>query len=508
MTGDELRVITSHREDGDGLGAVQGMEHIRALLNQPGKVVRLVGLSGVGKTRFLQALFDARVGQGALDPVLAIYTNTSDNPEPQSRTLATNFVAAGARAVLVIDNCTRELHRSLTEVCRAQASKLSLITVEHDVRDDTPEGTDVFTLEPSSANLIEKLIARRFPELSSVSVHTIAENSDGNARIAIALAGTVGKNETISTLPDEELFRRLFQQGYGHDDSLLVAAQAMSLVYSFDGENISDDDAAELVRIGGMVNKTAQDMYHHAATLYERDLVQRRGVFRALLPHALANRIAKSALKSIPPSIVDAHLVQAAPARLFRSFSRRLGYLSDSPEAVSIATKWLAEDGLLANVAGLNSLGKEVFQNVASVAPEAALTAIERAFSGPNRETAAIECRYLTRLLRLLAFEPKMFERCTALLAAIADAEDTEGNNSEAARNVFQSMFPLYLSGTHATIEQRLAVIKPLILSGDPKRRSLGLKSLGASLEGMHFGSPYDFKFGSRARSRLLAEVT
>jgi hypothetical protein len=213
-------------------------------------------------------------------------------------------------------------------------------------------------------------------------------------------------------------------------------------------------------------------------------------------------------LKSIPPSIVDAHLVQAAPARLFRSFSRRLGYLSDSPEAVSIATKWLAEDGLLANVAGLNSLGKEVFQNVASVAPEAALTAIERAFSGPNRETAAIECRYLTRLLRLLAFEPKMFERCTALLAAIADAEDTEGNNSEAARNVFQSMFPLYLSGTHATIEQRLAVIKPLILSGDPKRRSLGLKSLGASLEGMHFGSPYDFKFGSRARSRLLAEVT
>jgi ATP-dependent Clp protease ATP-binding subunit ClpA len=59
------------------------MKRIRDLLRQPRSVLRLVGLSGVGKTRLVQALFDDRVGEGSLDPSLAIYTNLSDEPDPQ-----------------------------------------------------------------------------------------------------------------------------------------------------------------------------------------------------------------------------------------------------------------------------------------------------------------------------------------------------------------------------------------------------------------------------------------
>jgi hypothetical protein len=57
--------------------------------------------------------------------------------------------------------CTPELHRSLSNVCRASGSKLSVITVEYDAREDLPEGTDAFTLEPSSSDFIKKLVARR-----------------------------------------------------------------------------------------------------------------------------------------------------------------------------------------------------------------------------------------------------------------------------------------------------------------------------------------------------------
>jgi hypothetical protein len=499
LVDDHLRVLTGEKNYADGLGAVAGIEHTRALLNVPGKVVRLVGLSGVGKTRFTQALFDSRVGQHGLDPSLAIYTNLPDNPDPHPRNLATDFVNAGDRGILVIDNCTSELHRRLSEVCRAPGSKLSLITLEHDVRDDTPEGTDVFRLEPSSVGLIEKLVARRFPEVSPVSVRTIAENSDGNARIAIALAGTVGKNETISALPDEEQFRRLFQQGNAEDGSLLLAAQAMSLVYSFQGENVSDDKDAELVRLGSIVGKTALEMYRHAATLHDRGLVQHRGVWRALLPQALANRLAKSALKCIPPGTIDAHLVQGAPARLLKSFSRRLGYLSDSAEAILTARKWLAPDGLLANVANFNDLGRAMFENVAPVAPEAALSALERVLLGPDGDAALPGCKHFPRLLRLLAYDAAVFERCAALLQKIAVVEDVE-DKSQGARSIFVSLFSLYLSGTHATVEQRLAAIKPLLLSDDPNEQSLGLKALGAMLQATHFGSTYGFEFGSRVR--------
>ena len=66
-----------------------------------------------------------------------------------------------------------------------------MITVEYDIREDQPEGTEVFELEPSSIDLIEKLAKHRFPHLSPVDLRTIAEFSGGNARIAIALAGTI-----------------------------------------------------------------------------------------------------------------------------------------------------------------------------------------------------------------------------------------------------------------------------------------------------------------------------
>jgi len=53
---------------------------------KPGRVVRLVGLSGVGKTRFVQALFDNRIGERSLESSWAVYANlpTIRKPQPQA----------------------------------------------------------------------------------------------------------------------------------------------------------------------------------------------------------------------------------------------------------------------------------------------------------------------------------------------------------------------------------------------------------------------------------------
>ena len=139
-------IKTGDRDDGDGLSAVDGINRIRAILREPGHVVRLVGLSGVGKTRLCEALFDEKIGKASLDPSLAIYTNVAEGPDPPPVGLASDLIAARTRAILVIDNCPFELHRQLTNVARAKDSKISVITVEYDIRDDQPEGTEVFAL--------------------------------------------------------------------------------------------------------------------------------------------------------------------------------------------------------------------------------------------------------------------------------------------------------------------------------------------------------------------------
>ncbi len=404
---DQARIKAGDKDEGDGLNAVEGINRIRAALREPGHVVRLVGLSGVGKTRLCEALFDATIGKDSLDPSLAIYTNVAEGPNPPPVGLASDLIVGRTRAILVIDNCPFELHRQLTDVVRAGNSTISVITVEYDIRDDQPEATNVFVLDSSSLTLSEKLVQRRYPEISQIDAGTIAEFSGGNARVALALASTVGRNESISGLSDADLFKRLFQQRHEHDPDLLLIAQACSLVYSFEGVKTKGEEA-ELPILSDLISKSVQEVYASLAELKRRDLLQERAEWRALLPHAVANRLAALALQNIPADTIKDALVTNAPVRLRRSFSRRLGYLDTSKEALAIVEPWLAPGGMLADVPNLGKDERAMLANVAPIMPDATLAAIEHALQGADEATLK-KSMHLTHLLRSLAYDPAQF---------------------------------------------------------------------------------------------------
>ena len=366
-----------------GIGTLSGIERVRSVLGAPGASVRLVGLSGIGKTRFVQALFEERVGRGALDPAWALYTDVAHGPVPDPTVLATQLRHERRRAILVVDNCPADVHRQLTEACQGTGSTVSLITVEYDIRDDQPERTEVVRLEAASTALAGKLVGSRYPAISEVDVGKIAEFSGGNARIALALANTLERGGTLVGLSDEQLFLRLFQQQHAEDKDLLAVAEACSLFYSFNGED-AEDETGELSIIAELSGTGIGKVCRAVAELGRRDLMQSRGVWRALLPHAVANRLAKRALQDIPTPLIEARLRRLSLERLLRSFSRRLGYLHDSSQAVRIAERWLSPEGLLANACGLDHSGWAILVNIAPLAPERVLARkIHEACHGP-----------------------------------------------------------------------------------------------------------------------------
>lgn len=499
---EKARIVSRTTGSREALSVEKGIAAMRNVLAEPGGIVRLIGLSGTGKTRLVQALFDSRLGEGALDRSIVLYTDQGQEPTPSARDMIHRLAASGLRAVVVVDNCNPESHRILAQMIGTNNSQLSLITVEYDVADDEPEETQVFLLEPASEQVVEEILKRLCPQLSQTDRQRIAEFSGGNARIALTLARTVKSHETLGRLNDLELFKRLFYQRQGGGESLMRAAEACALVYSFDGETLDGDDA-ELSVLAQLADLPIRELYRQVDTLRSRDLVQRRNRWRAVLPQAIANRLARQALERIPPDLVIQTFSPIGRERLLKSFSRRLGYLHDCERARKIAESWLDQSGWLSNPAKLNELGIILFQNIAPLAPGYALQAIESAAlgkDGANFLSPEFSNRWKwAALLRSIAYEPEQFDQATILLARFFAAEPADYNHNS-SRDVFKELFHLYLSGTHAPVEQRIAVIRKLLEGEDVSLQKCALVALDAMLEAWHFHSSHDFSFGARSR--------
>ncbi|HEY3700067.1 MAG TPA: hypothetical protein VGK97_12080, partial [Spongiibacteraceae bacterium] len=175
-----LRLHDRTTSGSEGMAVQDGLAKLQALLTAPGGCVRLAGLSGVGKTRLVQALFDPRVNQASLNPTEVFYTDMSEGPVPDPAGMAEQLIAGRTRAILIVDNCPPELHNQLARVCSGAHSTISLLTVEYDVRDDLPNETSAFRLEPASEEIIKKLIGKRFSHIAQVDAQTIAKFSGGN----------------------------------------------------------------------------------------------------------------------------------------------------------------------------------------------------------------------------------------------------------------------------------------------------------------------------------------
>lgn len=455
------------------------LDGIRHLVREGTKAVRVAGLSGIGKTRLVQALFEP----GGTDPLPAseaIYADLGHDPDPSPMAMLTELVARDASATLVVDNCPPDTHQALARHLAKARGRIRLITVEYDVCGDRPEETDFVRVEAEGSGIVEALLRRRCPDLSSGDSRRLADLARGNARLGLALAQAAPETGSLSTFEDGALFERLFWQRGERNDGLARAAEALSLVYSFDVEGEEKPD--ELSFLGAFVESSRAAMHRHTATLASRGLAQARGRWRAVLPHALAIRLARDALLGLPwRQVADAF---APHPRLRRSLARRLSYLHDAPEARRIVEYWTENGGPLAGPAP----DMDVLEKVCHLIPDTTLTAVDGIVAHTNPQSLRHDRLHsLIRMIIRIAHDPTMFPRACDSLIALAIA--TKDQHASIANNALEELFGLFLSGTLAQTGGRVAVARRYISSGDPTKSGYGIAMLRSALRTHHFSS-------------------
>jgi len=487
---------------GTKLSIEDAIVSMRDLVRSTSKTIRVTGLSGVGKTRIVQSLFDENIGENALDRTIAIYVDAGASPDPSAHAMLERLIAEDRWAIMVLDNCPSDLHTALAARVTAAGSQVSLITVEYDIRDDKPQTTEVIHIEAEGPDVAEHLLLRRFPGIGQVNARKIAEFANGNARVSLAVAERVEEGESLAMLSDAELFDRLFEQRNQPDSDLRVHAEVLSLVYSF-SVTCPEVGIDELAVLGSIYDIPRMQLFRSVATLLDRHISQGRSHWRAILPHAIANRLARDALRNIPIETLRSTFEAPGRGRLLMSFAHRLGLMHDHPVARDIVETWLQDGELLGNISTLDETGARILDYVAPVAPNAVLDRIEAEIG--SDEFGGMEAGHNPRrttilsLLQSLAYEPEAFKRCVAMLLRVADFE-AESNNYDAVRDKIVRFFQAYLSGTHASLDQRLAVVRDALLSGTPKRKTLGFRMLAAALDGPPWMGSGTNDFGARPR--------
>ena len=495
-------VITLPGKERNKLDIAQGIDGIRRLIINSRKAVRIVGLSGVGKSRIVQALFEEDVGNNSLERSLAVYADFGEDPEPSARMVLDRLIADNRSAIMILDNCPTGTHNQLANHV-SSLSRIHLVTVEFDIRKDRPEATSVVRISAEGTKVTELLVMRRYPDLGKVNARQIAEFSGGNARLALALADAVREEDSLSSFSNSQLFDRLFYQQDELDRNFLMVAEVLALVYSF---SISQDEGGvdELAILAELLGQDRHALHRATQMLVERQLAQKRRNWRAVLPHAVANKLAAQGLRNFPVDDIVNLFERVPNARLLKSFGKRLGYLHDHEISQSIVKTWMSPGGLLYDLRKVNEDRIQLLLNVAPAAPVNVLSTIEAQDLGEetekffSRETPRFST--FVDLLVAIAYDPSLFKRCVVSLAKFALTE-REDEIYDRVRDRLFNLFSLYLSGTETDPDTREAVVRRFLSSENRNEQRLGLGMLGAALNSTDFTSMHILEFGARPRS-------
>ena len=421
--------------------------HLRPSAMEPRRTFRIVGPSGIGKSRLtLEALRptaeETETGRFLRD--LVLYVDLSESSPETINSVVQRLADGGQRAIVVVDRCPMESHRILTKLVSRSGSGLSLITID----DEVPTGT----LEPSTLrvpnappSVSEAIVDRELPAVSSRDRRRLAEFSRGFPEIAIRVARAWAEPRPIAHATDDDLVDAfVLGRGLKEPDRLL---QAAALLASFGVVHIEDRDGSELNEIatrgGGM---TAQDLHAAIVKLIDRGVAQRRGRAVVLQPRPIAMKLAERQWRTWTPEIREDVLTGDGSAALKVMAARQLAWLNTTEFAREVVGAVCRQGGPFDSFEGFSGPSHtQVLSSLAEIDSYFVAEQIRRSLKKVN-DLHTIQGdvrRYLVWALEKIAFRTDTFEEGARLLLRLALAEnETCGNKRHRAVQEALSVAP------------------------------------------------------------------
>ena len=453
---------------------------LREQLTEPRSVCRIVGPSGIGKSRLtLEALGPAEEDEaaGRFPGDLVLYAVESETGSEAINGVVQTLADDGQRAVVVVDRCASETHRILAGMVLRKSSRLSLVTIDDEVPVGTLDNT-AFKVPKASSSVTEAIINRVLPGLPYEDRHRLERFSKGFPKIAVLVGQAWTDSRPIAHATDDDLVEAFILGNMPRERDLVLRASALLATFRLvKVEDPDNDQLAEIAHLGRRL--TAADLRFAVNELGNRGVAQRRGGTVILQPHPIAMKLAERQWREWSREERDVVLAGDTSPDLKVLAARQLAWINTTDVTPKVVQHVCRIGGPFDGFEGISRTGHaEVLSALAGVDPEAVAEQIERClddiedFSKIEGDTR----RHLIWALEKIAFDPDSFEDGARLLLRLAVAEnETWGNN---ATGQFKALFPMLQGNTAADGNARFSVLDEAAETNDAGQRAIVIEAL------------------------------
>ena len=453
---------------------------VRAAAVVPKSTLRIVGSSGIGKSRLVMEAFRPTVDEEAAGRCLShlvLYADLSELSPETIHTTVQTLADSRQRAVAVVDRCAVESHRILTGMVSQASSRLSLLTVDAEVPDGTLDSS-TFSLADAPQSVSEAIVDRDLPNVPSMDRRRLTQFSRGYPEITIRIARAWMESRPIPHATDDDLVdafvlgRTSLERDTLHKAAALLAA--FGVVHLEDSES---DQVREIASRGRALSY--EDLHAAFGALAARGVARRRGRAVVLQPRPIAMRLTERQWGEWTRATREEVLAGNGSPKLKVMAARQLAWLNTTDSARGIVEHVCRDGGPFDGFEGLTRPGHaEVLSFLAEVDSALIAEQIRRSFDAIEdlRTIEGDARRHLVWALNKVAFRVDTFEEGAHLLLRLALAENEAWGNN--ATGQFKGLFPLLLAETEADGNARLPVLDAVAAANDQKKHEIVVEAL------------------------------
>ena len=462
-------------------------ERIINELNDSKKSIRVIGPSGVGKTRFVYEVFkDETTTAKIILTTSVIYCDFRDISNHLFQ-IVQSLSDTGNPALIIVDECSREDAIRLGAIVEKEGSKLRIITIGNDNQAIPKDNCLNIFVELADDELIEGIIRKRYPKADYSDIHFIKQLSGGYPRIAILATDNYLDGFPILKSVEDVVNRILTGSGIKEVEQI----RAIECLALFDELGADENFSYQIDFVAkNLARQTGDEMYEHLAYAANSSLVDRRGIFFKAQPIPIAAFLGSKRLDLLRVNTI-LNFIETASPELRRSFLNQWCYFDNSRTATKVTQWLLSRNGWCGSLEQLKTeIGSQCLKAIVHIEPDEVANVIRYAYGDLsidelNREV--INKRGFVEILIKLVARKKTFYMIAPILMRLSVIDNNESYLPN-AKSSFKQLFQLHLSGTEAEPAEKFVVLDQGISSGDEKIILSCIEALKNTLKRNYFG--------------------